>query len=162
MLKPIHPGELWERVIMFTDYEKRRSAPVLYKSIDRRGLFEERTVEKMIVELLYEIGIPSKLKGFSFIQEAVKMAVKDNALLFRGGKILYHEIGNKFCQSSGSVERDIRGALQAVDELAVCRHLHKKSENEQQADNKLTNMEFITLAVDAVSEKYRDVQGGIG
>lgn len=162
MLKPIHPEELWDRVVMFADYEKRRNSPVLYKSIDRRGLFEEKTVEKMIVELLYEIGIPSKLKGFSFIQEAVKMAVRDNELLFRGGKILYHEIGNKFCQSSGSVERDIRGAIQTVDEIAVYRHLHKKSEKEEQVNNKLTNMEFITLAADAVSEKYRDVQGGIG
>lgn len=160
MLKPIHPEDLWERVSMLADYEKRHNSPVLYKPIDRRGVLEEKTVEKIIVELLYEIGVPPKLKGFSFIQEAVKMAIKNNELLFRGGKILYHEIGNKFCQSSGSVERDIRGAIQTINEMAAYQYLYKNSKKEGCVNNKLTNMEFITLAADAVSEKYRDVQGG--
>ena len=89
------------------------------------------------------------------------MAVKDNELLFRGGKILYHEIGSKFCQSSGSVERDIRGAIQTMDKTAAGRYLYRDSEKESPTEEKLTNMEFITLAADAVSEKYRDVQEGI-
>ena len=64
-----------------------------------------------ITNIIHQIGIPTNLKGYMYIREAIFMVINDIGLLSLVTKELYPSIGKKFNTTSSRVERSMRHAL---------------------------------------------------
>ncbi|MBU3158322.1 sporulation transcription factor Spo0A [Clostridium frigoris] len=64
-----------------------------------------------ITSIIHQIGIPTNLKGYMYIREAIVMVINDNELLSLVTKKLYPAIGKKFNTTPSRVERSMRHAL---------------------------------------------------
>ncbi|MBU3197691.1 sporulation transcription factor Spo0A [Clostridium estertheticum] len=64
-----------------------------------------------ITRIIHQIGIPSNLKGYMYIREAIFMVISDTGLLSLVTKELYPSIGKKFSTTASRVERSMRHAL---------------------------------------------------
>lgn len=91
-----------------------------------------------ITNIIHEIGIPTNLKGYIFVREAISMVVNDIELLSSVTKELYPLIGKKFNTTSSRVE----SAIQNEIEVAWSRGQVETINNEK---SKPTNSEFIAM-----------------
>lgn len=65
-----------------------------------------------VSKILHELGIPSHIKGYQYIRDAITMVYKDQNLIGGITKELYPEIGKKYNASVTRVERAIRHAIE--------------------------------------------------
>lgn len=71
-----------------------------------------RNTEARLTGILAGIGIPSHLKGYSYIKTAVELCLKDRSELECVTKRLYPEIAKRYSVDSNRVEHAIRHAIQ--------------------------------------------------
>ncbi|MCB2339639.1 sporulation transcription factor Spo0A [Clostridium estertheticum] len=64
-----------------------------------------------ITKIIHQVGIPTNLKGYMYIREAIFMVINDTGLLSLVTKELYPSIGKKFSTTASRVERSMRHAL---------------------------------------------------
>lgn len=103
MLKPFDIKEFQKRLNEILTSKKKES-----KVID----IEKNNTQTRITKLLHELGIPSHIKGYQYIRDAINL-VYDNPELIGGiTKNLYPEIAKKYNQSVTRVERAIRHAIE--------------------------------------------------
>jgi len=103
ILKPFDLGELEKRIKDITS-NKRKENKIINVS--------NTNIQIMVTKILHELGIPSHIKGYSYIRDAITM-VYDNPSLIGGiTKELYPEIGSKYDTSVTRVERAIRHAIE--------------------------------------------------
>ena len=69
------------------------------------------TLDKYLDWLLHELGIQSKLKGFSYIKEALKLCIKDPKYKDNITSFLYPEIAKEKNTKSKNVEKAIHKAI---------------------------------------------------
>jgi two-component system response regulator (stage 0 sporulation protein A) len=69
-------------------------------------------IQISITKILHELGIPSHIKGYQYIREAICLVYENPALIGGITKELYPEIGKKFDTSISRVERAIRHAIE--------------------------------------------------
>lgn len=103
ILKPFDLKELEKRIIDITS-EKRKDNKILN--------LHNNNVQILITKILHQLGIPSHIKGYQYIRDAINL-VYDNPSLIGGiTKELYPEIGSKYDTSVTRVERAIRHAIE--------------------------------------------------
>lgn len=103
MLKPFDIKEFQKRLNEILTSKKKEP-----KVID----IEKNNTQTRITKLLHELGIPSHIKGYQYIRDAINL-VYDNPELIGGiTKNLYPEIAKKYNQSVTRVERAIRHAIE--------------------------------------------------
>jgi two-component system response regulator (stage 0 sporulation protein A) len=103
VLKPFDLKELEKRILDITS-EKRKESKILN--------LHDNNVQILITKILHELGIPSHIKGYQYIRDAINL-VYDNPSLIGGiTKELYPEIGSKYDTSVTRVERAIRHAIE--------------------------------------------------
>lgn len=103
VLKPFDLKELEKRVIDITT-AKRKDNKILN--------LHDNNVQILITKILHELGIPSHIKGYQYIRDAINL-VYDNPSLIGGiTKELYPEIGSRYDTSVTRVERAIRHAIE--------------------------------------------------
>ena len=103
ILKPFDLKELEKRIIDITS-EKRKDNKILN--------LHDNNVQILITKILHQLGIPSHIKGYQYIRDAINL-VYDNPSLIGGiTKELYPEIGSKYDTSVTRVERAIRHAIE--------------------------------------------------
>ena len=66
---------------------------------------------KEITDILYNIGVPTHLKGYRYLQAAIEMCVRDVNVLDSVTKTLYPEIAFEYVTTPTRVERAIRHAI---------------------------------------------------
>ena len=103
MLKPFDLQELHKRIQDITN-PKAKEAKIIN--------VEKNNTQAMITKLLHELGIPSHIKGYQYIREAINMVYDDPKLIGGITKELYPEISTKYGQSVTRVERAIRHAIE--------------------------------------------------
>lgn len=64
-----------------------------------------------ITEMLKRLCIRPNLRGYEYIQTAVKLVLEDREKIHRLTKVLYPEIGDCFDVTPESVERAMRNAI---------------------------------------------------
>lgn len=69
-------------------------------------------LEFTISEVLFELGVPSKLMGFEYLEEAIKLCYEDKSRLHHITKKLYPDIAQIKKTKSSRVERAIRFAIE--------------------------------------------------
>ena len=90
-----------------------------------------------IQQMVRELGIPSHLRGYEYLTDAIDIVRKDATALENVNESLYPRIAEKFETTPLRVERAIRHSI----EIACCRGNSTLSEE----DSKLSNAQFIAL-----------------
>jgi two-component system response regulator (stage 0 sporulation protein A) len=102
--------------------------------------------------ILLNTGMPASIKGYRFIQDAVKMVIEKPETIDKITKELYPGVALKHNTTAGKVERGIRhailyawtkGDIEALNTAFGCQVVSKR--------RKPTNGEFIALIADRLS-----------
>lgn len=133
--KPINEAFLYNKIISMLEkeeavvnYEKNNllesneSIPFINKADYSRMLnsnvsnklnedFDSLSLEIEIVNMLHNLGIPANIKGYRYLQDAIKMVVNNVKLLDTITKELYPSVAEKNNTTPTRVERAIRHAI---------------------------------------------------
>ena len=102
-------------------------------------------LEKRVTTKLNELGIPTKLRGFYYLREAIVDSFEDAVIIYPITKSVYPALAEKFKTTDIRVERAMRYAIE------VCWKKNPSHFKEWFGINFLrrpTNTEFIALFVD--------------
>ena len=94
------------------DLEKRMYE-VVHKNTKNKNIdFTTSNLQLSITKVLHELGIPSHIKGYQYIREAIGIIYNRPEIIGRITKELYPELANKFDTTVSRVERAIRHAIE--------------------------------------------------
>lgn len=94
------------------DVEKRIK-DVATKSVQNKNIdFTYSNLQLSITKVLHELGIPSHIKGYQYIREAIGIIYERPEIIGGITKELYPELANKFDTTVSRVERAIRHAIE--------------------------------------------------
>lgn len=99
-----------------------------------------KSIEQKTIIIMHQLGIPSHLKGYIYLKEAV-LIYKENILITKG---IYDKLAMQYQVTSGSVERAMRNAIEIGclrADVTVLENIFGASIS--QAKGKPTNFEFI-------------------
>ncbi len=139
ILKPFDLEELENRIL--SSFDKIDSGRI----ID----FNDNKEEMVITKLLHDLGMPSNIKGYHYIRDAVNYVYKDSSLIGAVTKQLYPMIGKKYDVSVTRVERAIRHAIEVSWNRADWDLMEEIFGHSVDIDRaKPTNSEFIVTLAD--------------
>ena len=120
---------------------------------------EQVNVEVMVSGMLLEIGIPARLKGYSYLREAIIRTLADQKMLGAVTTVLYPRVAAAFDSTPSRVERDIRHAIEVAwdrgDLDALQRFFGHTVSNTK---GKPTNSEFIALIADKLQLQLKSAE----
>ena len=94
------------------DLEKRMYE-VVHKNTKNKNIdFTTSNLQLSITKVLHELGIPSHIKGYQYIREAIGIIYNRPEIIGGITKELYPELANKFDTTVSRVERAIRHAIE--------------------------------------------------
>lgn len=102
VLKPFDLDDLKARI--YDVMNKKEEA----KEID----FYNSNLQVSITKMLHELGIPSHIKGYQYIREAVNIIFENPSIIGGITKELYPELAKKYNTTVSRVERAIRHAIE--------------------------------------------------
>ena len=132
--------------------ENRRIAP--YESKEQ---YIERNLETDVTSLIHEIGVPAHIKGYSYLRDAIILAVSDMEMLNSITKLLYPTIAKMHQTTSSRVERAIRHAIEVAwnrGKMDTIDALFGYTINT--GKGKPTNSEFVALIADKIRLEYKN------
>ena len=103
LLKPFDLKDLEKRIMNFCTDKTLES-----KNID----FYHNNLQISITKILHELGIPSHIKGYQYIREAIGIIYEHPEVIGGITKELYPELASKFDTTVSRVERAIRHAIE--------------------------------------------------
>ena len=117
---------------------------------------EEIILEYDVTKILREIGIPSHIKGYRYLKEAIMELYYNSNYLGQITKTLYPEIARRNNSSTAKVERAIRHAIEAAWDRGNVESLDSIFGYTISSDKaKPTNSEFIALIADKLKLEYK-------
>ncbi len=147
ILKPFELDDLEKKIY---DVFKKKNE----KSID----FYNSNLQVSISKLLHDLGIPSHIKGYQFLRDAVKMLFDDPNIVGGITKELYPELANKYNTTVSRVERSIRHAVEVSwnrGDLKLMENIFGHSVDIDRA--KPTNSEFIATIADKLRLDFHKI-----
>ena len=148
ILKPFDLDDLQNRIYQAISKEKEN------KNID----FYNSNLQVSITKMLHELGIPSHIKGYQYIREAVGIIFSNPDVIGGITKELYPELAKKFNTTVSRVERAIRHAIEVSwnrGNLDFMEELFGFSVDIDRA--KPTNSEFIVTLADKLRLDFHKV-----
>ena len=147
ILKPFDLEDLEKKIY---DAFKKKSD----KSID----FYNSNLQVSISKLLHDLGIPSHIKGYQFLRDAVNMLFEDPNMIGGITKELYPELANKYNTTVSRVERSIRHAVEVSWNRGDIDLMEKIFGHSVDIDRaKPTNSEFIVTIADKLRLDFHKV-----
>lgn len=150
ILKPFELSDLEKRIL-----DTSKSKVQVSKSID----FYHNNLQISITKILHELGIPSHIKGYQYIREAVGIIFDHPETIGGITKELYPELASKFDTTVSRVERAIRHAIEVSwsrGNLALMEEIFGFSVDIDKA--KPTNSEFIVTIADKLRLEFHKTQ----
>ena len=143
MLKPVDYATVYNRIEdLFCDYSAKTELPVAAEP-------KNKQLEEKITNIFITVGIPAHIKGYQFLREAVKMAIKNPEIINSITKELYPSIAEHFDTSASKVERAIRHAIEVAWNRGKIENINNVFWIKIYSNNeKPTNGEFIALVAD--------------
>lgn len=117
---------------------------------------DNQSIEVQITKILHKLGVPSHIKGYLYLREAIESVVKNVELLGAITKELYPEVADTFDTTSSRVERAIRHAIEVAWKRGNEKELKKYFENTLSNDSKPTNSQFIARIADELRLKLKN------
>ncbi len=111
--------------------------------------FVDNGLETTITKMLHELGIPSHIKGYSYIREGITLLYYDTDMIGSITKRLYPELAKKYKTTSSRVERAMRHAIEVGwtrSDWKMTEDLFGQSVDFDKA--KPTNSEFLVTLAD--------------
>ena len=102
ILKPFDLTDLEKRIYDIEGKQNENKNIDLYSS----------NLQVSITNMLHELGIPSHIKGYQYIREAVGMIFENPGIIGGITKELYPDLASKFDTTTSRVERAIRHAIE--------------------------------------------------
>ena len=137
LLKQMNINNIKTKVIIYSDYYNQNIISSLYKFnisfyllkdtnkdileqriIDSTKLnymeleFEDNNINKKTSKLLHDLGMPSHIKGYQYIRDAIIMMYNNSSYIGGITKMLYPDIAKKYETTPSRVERAIRHAIE--------------------------------------------------
>ncbi len=112
-------------------------------------ILADKELKVAITDILHSLGIPSHIKGYSYIRDGIAMMYKDESLVGSITKELYPSIASMYKTTSSRVERAIRHAIEVSwmrGDYNLMEELFGNSVDYDRA--KPTNSEFIVTVAD--------------
>lgn len=107
--------------------------------------------EIMVTDIIHQVGIPAHIKGYTYVRDAILMAIDDSTLINSVTKELYPSVAKKNKTTSSRVERAIRHAIEvAFDRGDIDVLTSFFGYTIQGSKGKPTNSEFIAMIADKV------------
>jgi len=147
ILKPFELSDLEKKIL---DLFKKKSD----NSID----FYNSNLQVSISKMLHNLGIPSHIKGYQFLRDAVCMVFENPDMIGGITKELYPELANKYDTTVSRVERAIRHAVEVSwnrGDIKLMETIFGHSVDIDKA--KPTNSEFIVTIADKLRLDYHKV-----
>ena len=110
---------------------------------------DNKDLQQAITTLLHSLGMPSHIKGYSYIRDSINLMYNKPSMLGAITKELYPEIANMYDTTSSRVERAIRHAIEVSwtrGDYEVMEEIFGHSVDYDRA--KPTNSEFIATLAD--------------
>ncbi|MCB2307552.1 sporulation transcription factor Spo0A [Clostridium estertheticum] len=151
VVKPFDIGEFVKRIRqVFNDtiYSNDVKKTLTYVDTNESKINKSEPIDLLteITNIIHKIGIPTHIKGYMYLREAINMVVNDVGLLSVVTKELYPSIGKKFNTTGSRVERVIRHAIEVAWSRGQIETINKifgySYKNEK---GKPTNSEFIAM-----------------
>ena len=144
ILKPFDLPDLEDKILDTFTTSSKKSINILSNNL-----------QISISKMLHELGMPSHIKGYQYIREAISM-VYDNPDIVGGiTKELYPELATKFDTTVSRVERAIRHAIEVSwnrGDWDLMEEIFGHSVDIDKA--KTTNSEFIVTVADKLRLEY--------
>lgn len=104
---------------------------------------------KNVTKILHDLGMPSNIKGYNYVRDAINLIYNDPSLIGAVTKNLYPEIAIRYKTTSSRVERAIRHAIEVSWIRADWDLMSDIFGNSVDIDRaKPTNSEFIVTIAD--------------
>ena len=131
----------------------RRELRRILSGMDR----ENNDPEKIIRQILLELGAPDHLVGHPYIIQAILLVVEDGMYIHNITFGLYPQVAAKFDTTAARVERAIRNLIEVTWTRGDWEVLRRDFGNPISADKgKPTNGEFIARIANVVKAKIRE------
>jgi len=141
--KPVS-GSLLERRIR-EELEPKQEA----RCYDAEGPADNARVQKAIMKILHDVGMPAHVKGYLFVKEGIQMILSNVELIGCITKEIYPVIAEKFNTTPTRVERAIRHAIELSWDRGNLDYLHGVFGYTINArKGKPTNSEFMAMIAD--------------
>ena len=147
ILKPFELNDLEKKIL---DIFKKKDD----KSID----FYNSNLQVSISKMLHNLGIPSHIKGYQFLRDAVSLVFENPDMIGGITKELYPELAQKYDTTVSRVERAIRHAVEVSwnrGDLKLMESIFGHSVDIDKA--KPTNSEFIVTIADKLRLDFHKV-----
>ncbi len=140
VLKPFDLKDLEKRIIAVC---KERSPEVIDLKLNE--------LQIKISKILHELGIPSHIKGYQYIRDAISMVYSNEGLIGGITKELYPELSKKYSASVTRIERAIRHAIEVSWNRGDWNLMEEIFGHSVDIDKaKPTNSEFIVTIADKI------------
>lgn len=101
ILKPFDLAELEDKILDTFNTSEKKTINLLNNNL-----------QISISKMLHELGMPSHIKGYQYIREAISMVYNNPEIVGGITKELYPELASKFDTTVSRVERAIRHAIE--------------------------------------------------
>ena len=147
ILKPFDLDDLEKKII--DSFKKKEE-----KSID----FYNSNLQVSISKMLHDLGIPSHIKGYQFLRDAVSMIFENPDIIGGITKELYPELASRYDTTVSRVERAIRHAVEISWNRGDIDLMEKIFGHSVDIDRaKPTNSEFIVTIADKLRLDFHKV-----
>lgn len=146
MLKPFELSDLEDKILEYSNNEiyNKKTIDLYYGNL-----------QVSITKLLHELGVPSHIKGYTYIREGISLIYNDPKLSSAITKELYPMIAKKYDTTSSRVERAIRHAIEVSWNRANWELMEEIFGYSVDIDKaKATNSEFIVTLADKLRLEY--------
>lgn len=110
--------------------------------------------EQQIADLFLMLGVPPHLKGYQYLKEAVRLAMKDRMIIYSITKRLYPAVAEKFGVTPTKVELAIRHTIEVMWNRGNLKDLgHTMGFRVGANIQKPTNGELIALIADKLTSR---------
>lgn len=136
---------------MLKPYNIDSLADIIKKIVNNKNKIriDNKDLQQTITNLLHSLGMPSHIKGYSYIRDSISLMYNKPSMLGAITKELYPEIANMYDTTSSRVERAIRHAIEVSwtrGDYEVMEEIFGHSVDYDRA--KPTNSEFIATLAD--------------
>lgn len=150
-LKPIDFNMLAERILQLSGW-KITQFPVRTSG----GALGDNDLELLITDIIHQIGVPAHIKGYHYLRESIRLAVKDADIINSVTKLLYPTVAKKHSTTSSRVERAIRHAIEVAWDRGDVDVLNSYfGYTISNGRGKPTNSEFIAMIADKLRLKLK-------
>lgn len=164
MAKPFDIKSLVNRIIQISNNDNglatqtNTSKQEIFSFVNQSNneTVNKESFESKITSIMHSVGIPARVKGYSYIREAILLAIENTDNSNKMTKDVYPKIAEKFNSTPTRVERAIRHALEISwnqNKESISSLIFGKSV--RVTDKKPTNSEFIASIADKLKLEAR-------